>query len=379
MGGRDTLGNATGYTVNMYSASGQKLGAYTFQPTTWEHGGFYTPVIQVTLSSSDAYFGSRRLAVLDQLGSAAPTPGGLSATFYPWGEFRGSTNPQNTWSFATYWRDSSTGLDYANNRYYSSQYGRFMTPDPYRGTSGGPGDPNKPQSWNKYAYTTGDPVNWIDPQGLFQQGPSLMNTPPVISWPQQPGGGWGTSQYWASAINSAIQNATQQAVTLSETAFIQQAVQSASSLLTSQNCAGLFLTPSQNTATNRNLLSNELAQDVGSFMLMSGALASSANIPANVPAFTVGGSTWIVEGGAFFTGQAQTSSGAYAPLGGWAQGLGLTAFDQTTIIHEFMHQVGIVGQDTPGANGVTPTYTLPNGDTVTGSAAISSEVVKNCL
>jgi len=88
--GRDSLGNATGYTVNMYSVSGQKLGAYMFQPTTWEHGGFYTPVIQVTLSSIDAYFGSRRLAVLDQLGSAALTSGGQPQTFYPWGEPRGN-------------------------------------------------------------------------------------------------------------------------------------------------------------------------------------------------------------------------------------------------------------------------------------------------
>jgi len=162
MGGRDTLGNATGYTVNMYSASGQKLGAYTFQPTTWEHGGFYTPVIQVTLSSSDAYFGSRRLAVMDQLGSAALTAGGQPGTFYPWGEARGNMNPQDAWSFATYWRDSSTGLDYAHNRYYSSQYGRFMTPDP----SGDAWDPANPQSWNSYAYVLGDPINANDPGGL---------------------------------------------------------------------------------------------------------------------------------------------------------------------------------------------------------------------
>jgi len=190
MGGRDTLGNATGYTVNMYSVSGQKLGAYVFQPTTWEHGGFYTPVIQVTLSSSDAYFGSWRLAVMDNLGSAAPAPGGLSATFYPWGEFRGSTSPQNTWSFATYWQDSSTGLDYANNRYYSSAYGRFMTDDP----SSNNWDPANPQSWNTYAYVNGDPINSNDPSGLDVNIPtsgggnpsSCLNTS-FNSWLQQNG------------------------------------------------------------------------------------------------------------------------------------------------------------------------------------------------
>jgi RHS repeat-associated protein len=83
-----------------------------------------------------------------------------AGSFFPWGEPK-ATNPQDTWSYATYWADSATGLDYANNRYYSNSYGRFMTPDPYR-SSAGPADP---QSWNRYAYTRGDPVNRIDPGG----------------------------------------------------------------------------------------------------------------------------------------------------------------------------------------------------------------------
>ena len=33
---------------------------------------------------------------MDQLGSAG--------TYYPWGEAKGSTNPQDAWSYATYWR-----------------------------------------------------------------------------------------------------------------------------------------------------------------------------------------------------------------------------------------------------------------------------------
>jgi RHS repeat-associated protein len=76
-----------------------------------------------------------------------------------------SKNPQNTWRFATHWRDSTTTLGYANNRYYSNAYGRFMTPDPYQGNSGGAGDPTSPQSWNRYAYVQGDPINFLDPRG----------------------------------------------------------------------------------------------------------------------------------------------------------------------------------------------------------------------
>ncbi len=154
-GTSDSNGNPTGYSVIAYSPGGQKLGTYQFIPGT----GHTTYVIAVSVATSDQYFGGRRLAVMDQLGSAG--------TYYPWGEDKGSTNPQDTWSFATYWRDSATGLDYANNRYYSNAYGRFMTADPYA-SSGGASDP---QSWNRYAYTRGDPVNRYDPAGTDDCGP----------------------------------------------------------------------------------------------------------------------------------------------------------------------------------------------------------------
>jgi hypothetical protein len=43
--------------------------------------------------------------------------------------------------------------------------GRFLSPDPYT-ASGGPADPG---SWNRYAYTRGDPVNRYDPTGLVDK------------------------------------------------------------------------------------------------------------------------------------------------------------------------------------------------------------------
>jgi RHS repeat-associated protein len=46
--------------------------------------------------------------------------------------------------FATYTRDSATGLNYADRRYYASTFGRFMTPDPYQASAG----IVHPQSWN---------------------------------------------------------------------------------------------------------------------------------------------------------------------------------------------------------------------------------------
>jgi len=41
-----------------------------------------------------------------------------------------------------------------------------MTPDPYQASATSPSDPTTPQSWNRYAYTHGDPVNRLDPSGL---------------------------------------------------------------------------------------------------------------------------------------------------------------------------------------------------------------------
>mgnify|MGYP000940732449 CR=1 FL=1 len=43
-----------------------------------------------------------------------------------------------------------------------------MTPDPYR-AGGGPGDMGNPSSWNRYSYVESDPVNLMDPEGLYTQ------------------------------------------------------------------------------------------------------------------------------------------------------------------------------------------------------------------
>jgi len=43
--------------------------------------------------------------------------------------------------------------------------GRFLSADPYRASNGGPGDPLDPQSWNRYIYAEGDPVDHYDPFG----------------------------------------------------------------------------------------------------------------------------------------------------------------------------------------------------------------------
>ena len=83
--------------------------------------------------------------------------------------------------FATYTRDSYTGLDYADQRFYASSYGRFNSPDPYRATPTSPTDPGAPQGWNRYAYVTGDPINLMDPGGTCGTPSTFSETGGVIS------------------------------------------------------------------------------------------------------------------------------------------------------------------------------------------------------
>jgi RHS repeat-associated protein len=58
--------------------------------------------------------------------------------------------------------DSSKALDYADQRFYASSYGRFNMADP-SWVSVGSKDPG---SWNRYSYPSSDPVNRNDPTGL---------------------------------------------------------------------------------------------------------------------------------------------------------------------------------------------------------------------
>lgn len=92
--------------------------------------------------------------------------------YYPYGQERGSGTPNDRVKFGTYRRDADTGLDYAMNRYYLSNWGRFMSPDPYTNSA----ELANPRSWNRYAYVNGDPVNYADSAGLDENYAGFDNT-----------------------------------------------------------------------------------------------------------------------------------------------------------------------------------------------------------
>jgi RHS repeat-associated protein len=252
--------------------------------------GSDVPMLQVTLSSSDTYFGARRLAVMDQLGSNVS-----SGTFFPWGEAKGGYNPQDTWNFATYWQDSASGLDYANNRYYSNAYGRFMTPDPSKSS-----DAKSPLTWNHYGYSYGDPVNNLDPSGLDPCGSSTsVSSSGVISvtvydclsiptgWDENgPGAGWGAynnqydtgkvATYQWEASNMSLHGQTTNALT-SLSSQCQSAIGTSNLNKTLQNVNNLvFLNgtlASQGNWTGNQLLGNGSNTPIGTLVAESGAAA----------------------------------------------------------------------------------------------------------
>jgi len=95
--------------------------------------------------------------------------------FYPFGtEINYTSTCAQNYKFASMERDPTTGLDRTIFRQYASNYGRWMKPEP-AGLAAV--DPINPQTWNRYAYVTNNPTNFIDRLGLFMQPPP---PPPTV-------------------------------------------------------------------------------------------------------------------------------------------------------------------------------------------------------
>jgi RHS repeat-associated protein len=132
----------------------------------------------------------------DKLGSVRANSNGETFAYFPYGEERANpTTPDGREKFATYTRDGF-GQDYAEQRYYNANMGAFWSPDP-----GGikTANPKNPSSWNRYAYTKGNPIGRFDPHGLWECDPDdddgccdddvCCDEDPDDPECQQPGGG----------------------------------------------------------------------------------------------------------------------------------------------------------------------------------------------
>jgi RHS repeat-associated protein len=176
--GESQLSAVAGVTY-IYDGDGQRVKKSS--GTLYWYGGGAVPLAETDLSGNTTneyiFFGGARIARRDasgnvyyyfgdHLGSSrtiANSAGAVcyEADFYPFGGERVITNTcgQN-YKFAGMERDSETGNDHTWFRYYASNLGRWLGPDPVAG------DITNPQSLNRYAYVLNNPVNFIDPLGL---------------------------------------------------------------------------------------------------------------------------------------------------------------------------------------------------------------------
>jgi hypothetical protein len=109
--------------LDFYGASGERLGVYGIANNYVYQGpinGYFAGKIiwsQQTGAGGSLVPGVGGEVAQDRLGSVHGYP--LNGeTYYPYGEDAGT--PLLGENFATYYRDGTTGLDYAKNRYYSS-------------------------------------------------------------------------------------------------------------------------------------------------------------------------------------------------------------------------------------------------------------------
>ena len=173
---RSKDGELDTWVFTMYGVTGQRMAEMQCQFS--DSGHPYTPVCQ--LGMTWRYFGGR---LMFANGDVAEDRLGSVGTYWPYGEERTQGQGEGA-AFGTYWRDWP-GQDYADQRYYNSASGRFMTPDPLGVRAA---VPSAPETWNRYTYAAGDPVNFGDATGgCIDDGwvadSLLFPDMPYASWP----------------------------------------------------------------------------------------------------------------------------------------------------------------------------------------------------
>lgn len=122
--------------------NGQLTAFYSGVSTGFYHNDHLGSTRLVTLLNGSVYDNMDYLPFGEQIAGGAATP----------------------FKFTGKEEDSETTLNYFGDRYYSSQLGRFMTPDPAGLAAVSLADP---QTWNRYDYVRNSPLAAVDPRGLW--------------------------------------------------------------------------------------------------------------------------------------------------------------------------------------------------------------------
>jgi RHS repeat-associated protein len=75
----------------------------------------------------------------------------------------GCSSTNTNYKFTGKELDAESGLYNSHARFQSPSLGRFMSPDPANAGA----DPSNPQSWNMYSYVLNNPLDAVDPTGLW--------------------------------------------------------------------------------------------------------------------------------------------------------------------------------------------------------------------
>lgn len=161
--GKTAVTGITEYVVDPYNPTGysQVLAETTGMTTTcYIHGS--DMIGQSVGGASPQYFlydghGSVRQLTM----STGLLVGGQDFWYDAWGNELTSNTPLTSYLYCGEQRDGETGLYYLRARMYDPQTGRFTSRDPFAGNG------TDPQSLHKYLYCHGNPVNGVDPSGMF--------------------------------------------------------------------------------------------------------------------------------------------------------------------------------------------------------------------
>jgi RHS repeat-associated protein len=203
--------------------------------------------------------GTQTNVVTDRLGSVRRE----AKDFFPYGQERTVTVGE-TEKYATYMHDGRTDLAYADQRYYATGVGRFMTADPA-------GD-----GLNWYAYAGGDPVNHGDPSGL--------GCKPMFPNSYNPDGPCGPGFLWSGTYEGPINvpgNGDQVSPELSWALSMVGFADSQYQAGTSNGCADLFnVDPTPFYTANSGIANAAIALRA---MTTQGASPGSGAFPSIIP------------------------------------------------------------------------------------------------
>jgi len=154
-------------------SGGKRAGRFEMVWSGTSSFAFRTMETNVWFGGKPLRLGAETNVVADRLGSIRR---GSAKDYFPYGQENPATTAGEREKYATYMHDGRTDLAYADQRYYATGAGRFMTADP-AGDGG-----------NWYAYVGGDPVNGSDPSGLIEcRAPVYSNAPEPGSAPPRQG------------------------------------------------------------------------------------------------------------------------------------------------------------------------------------------------